>query len=77
MANTRADEQAQQVEAPEEESPLLDLSDAVVKTFIKTAKARGFVTLDAHQCRAPLQGSVPRSDRGLHVDAVRHGHYSD
>jgi hypothetical protein len=77
MANAaNADEQSsQQVEAPEKESPLLDLSDAVVKTFIKTAKARGFVTLDADQCRAPLRGSVPRSDRGHHVNAVRHGHY--
>ena len=71
-----ADEQSsQQAEAPEKESPLLDLSDAVVKTFIKTAKARGFVTLDAHQFRAPLRGSVPRSVRGHHVNAVRHGHY--
>jgi RNA polymerase primary sigma factor len=49
MANAaRADEQSgQQVEAPEKESPLLDLSDAAVKKFIKTAKARGFVTLEA------------------------------
>ena len=49
MANAaRADEQsAQQVEAPEKDSPLLDLSDAAVEKFIKTAKARGFVTLDA------------------------------
>src|SRR5258707_9587079 len=33
-------------EAPEKDSPLLDLSDAVVKRFIKTAKARGYVTYD-------------------------------
>src|ERR1700682_2177840 len=33
-------------EAPEKDSPLLDLSDAVVKKFIKTAKARGYVTYD-------------------------------
>ena len=26
------------------DSPLLDLSDAAVKKFIKTAKARGYVT---------------------------------
>src|SRR5262247_1016440 len=31
-------------EAPEKDSPLLDLSDAAVKAFIKTAKARGYVT---------------------------------
>ena len=48
MANAaRAEEQtAQQSEAPEKDSPLLDLSDAAVKKFIKTAKARGYVTYD-------------------------------
>jgi Sigma-70 factor, region 1.1 len=48
MANAaRAEEQsAQQVEAPEKDSPLLDLSDAAVKKFIETAKARGYVTYD-------------------------------
>ena len=48
MANAaRAEEQTtQQVEAPEKDSPLLDLSDAAVKKFIKTAKARGYVTYD-------------------------------
>jgi len=35
---------AAQAEAPDKDSPLLDLSDAEVKTFIKTAKARGYVT---------------------------------
>src|SRR5215469_4737012 len=46
MANAaRAEEQsAQRAEAPEKDSPLLDLSDAAVKAFIKTAKARGYVT---------------------------------
>ena len=33
-------------EAPEKDSPLLDLSDAGVKRFIKTAKARGYVNYD-------------------------------
>src|SRR5499426_947335 len=33
-------------EAPEKDSPLLDLSDAAVKEFIKTAMARGYVTYD-------------------------------
>ena len=48
MANAaRAEEQTtQQAEAPEKDSPLLDLSDAAVKKFIKTAKARGYVTYD-------------------------------
>src|SRR5262245_22575903 len=48
MANAASAEEqsAQQAEAPEKDSPLLDLSDAAVKKFIKTAKARGFVTYD-------------------------------
>ena len=48
MANAaRAEEQTgQQTEAPEKDSPLLDLSDAAVKKFIKTATARGYVTYD-------------------------------
>src|SRR3974377_2555936 len=48
MANAaRAEEQStQQAEIPEKDSPLLDLSDAAVKKFIKTAKARGHVTYD-------------------------------
>jgi RNA polymerase primary sigma factor len=33
-------------EAPERDSPLLDLSDQSVKRLIKTAKARGYVTYD-------------------------------
>src|SRR5262245_1137127 len=48
MANAAsAEEQStQQVEAPEKDSPLLDLSEAAVKEFVKTAKARGYVTYD-------------------------------
>src|SRR5262249_3977790 len=57
MANAgRADEQsAQQVEAPEKDSPLLDLSDAAVKKFIKTAKARGYVTYDELNALLPSE----------------------
>src|SRR5262249_16183617 len=56
----RAEEQsAQQVEAPEKDSPLLDLSDAAVKKFIKTAKARGFVTLDALNAVLPPEEVSP------------------
>jgi RNA polymerase primary sigma factor len=33
-------------EAPERDSPLLDLSDQAVKRLLKTAKARGYVTYD-------------------------------
>jgi RNA polymerase primary sigma factor len=48
MANAAIaeEESAQQVEAHEKDSPLLDLSDAAVKTFIKSAKARGYITYD-------------------------------
>ncbi len=37
---------AAEKEAPERDSPLLDLSDSSVKRLIKTAKARGYVTYD-------------------------------
>ena len=37
---------APQAEAPERDSPVLDLSDQAVKRLIKTAKARGYVTYD-------------------------------
>ncbi len=33
-------------EAPPQDGPLLDLTDAAVKKFIKQAKARGYVTMD-------------------------------
>src|SRR5215471_8354109 len=48
MANAASAEEqsAQQVEAPEKDSPLLDLSNAAIKEFIKTAKARGYVTYE-------------------------------
>jgi RNA polymerase primary sigma factor len=48
MANTASAEEqsAQQIEAPEKDSPLPDLSDAAVKEFIKIAKTRGYVTYD-------------------------------
>jgi RNA polymerase primary sigma factor len=48
MANkASAEEQSvQQAEAPEKDSPLLDLSDAAVKELIKTATARGYITHD-------------------------------
>ncbi|MGE3699956.1 MAG: RNA polymerase sigma factor RpoD [Hyphomicrobiaceae bacterium] len=53
------DQAATQAEAPEKDSPLLDLSDAAVKRFIKTAKARGFVTLDALNAVLPSEEVSP------------------
>ena len=56
----RAEEQtAQQADTQEKDSPLLDLSDAAVKRLIKTAKARGFVTLDQLNAVLPSQEVSP------------------
>jgi RNA polymerase primary sigma factor len=56
----RAEEQtAQQADAQEKDSPLLDLSDAAVKRLIKSAKARGFVTLDQLNAVLPSQEVSP------------------
>jgi len=45
--NTTATAEAPEVEAPATtDGPLLDLTDAGVKKFIKQAKARGYVTMD-------------------------------
>src|SRR5262245_41142453 len=57
MANAaKAEEQsAQKAETPEKDNPLLDLSDAAVKKFIKTAKARGFVTYDGLNAVLPSE----------------------
>src|SRR5436305_9919362 len=38
--------EATETEAPSQDGPLLDLTDAGVKKFIKQAKARGYVTMD-------------------------------
>ncbi len=48
QARTAKSEEAAtpQAEAPERDSPVLDLSDQAVKRLIKTAKARGYVTYD-------------------------------
>ena len=59
MAAKTDDQTATPSEAPEKDSPLLDLSDAAVKKFIKTAKARGFVTLDALNAVLPSEEVSP------------------
>src|SRR5262245_511820 len=61
MANAaRAEEQTTpQGEAHEKDAPLLDLSDAAVKRLIKTAKTRGFVTLDQLNAVLPSQEFSP------------------
>jgi RNA polymerase primary sigma factor len=61
MANAaRAEEQTTpQGEAHEKDAPLLDLSDAAVKRLIKTARSRGFVTLDQLNAVLPSQEFSP------------------
>ena len=46
MANAKTEDQGAASDAPERDSPLLDLSDQAVKKFLKTAKTRGYVTYD-------------------------------
>jgi RNA polymerase primary sigma factor len=47
MATKTAEAEDQvETEAPTQDGPVLDMSDAAVKKLIKTAKARGFVTYD-------------------------------
>ena len=55
----RAEEQAPQTEVQEKDSPLLDLSDAAVKRLIRTAKTKGFVTLDQLNAVLPSQEVSP------------------
>ncbi|NOT70559.1 MAG: RNA polymerase sigma factor RpoD [Hyphomicrobium sp.] len=48
-------------ETPDRDSPLLDLSDSAVKKLLKTAKAKGYVTLD--QLNAVLPSEEVSSDQ--------------
>ena len=43
---TTEKDEAPEAEAPSQDSPLLDLSDAAVRAMIKRAKKRGYVTMD-------------------------------
>ncbi|MBN9280835.1 MAG: RNA polymerase sigma factor RpoD, partial [Hyphomicrobium denitrificans] len=49
------------VDAPERDSPLLDLSDQAVKRLLKSAKAKGYVTLD--QLNSVLPSEEVSSDQ--------------
>jgi RNA polymerase primary sigma factor len=46
QAQSAAETKDEQPEAPSQDGPLLDLSDAAVKKMIKEAKKRGYVTVD-------------------------------
>ena len=63
-------------ETPERDSPLLDLSDQAVKRLLKSAKARGYVTLDQLNAVLPSEEVTPDqiedtmamlSDMGINV----------
>ena len=62
QATQKSDEKDQAAaEAPERDSPLLDLSDQAVKKFLKAAKARGYVTLE--QLNAVMPSDEVTSDQ--------------
>ena len=60
-AQKTEDPTAPAAEAPERDSPLLDLSDQAVKRLLKSAKARGYVTLD--QLNSVLPSEEVSSDQ--------------
>jgi RNA polymerase primary sigma factor len=60
VAKTEDKDQAA-AETPERDSPLLDLSDQAVKKLLKSAKAKGYVTLD--QLNAVLPSEEVSSDQ--------------
>jgi RNA polymerase primary sigma factor len=59
-ASAKTEEQAT-TDAPERDSPLLDMSDAAVKRLLKTAKARGYVTYE--QLNSVLPSEEVSSDQ--------------
>ena len=77
MANAKKEEKVAAgagAEAPERDSPLLDLSDQAVKRFLKSAKARGYVTYDELNAFLPEVSSeqiedtmAMLSDMGINV----------
>jgi RNA polymerase primary sigma factor len=77
MANAKNEEQDTATAEPaERDSPLLDLSDQAVKRLLKTAKARGYVTLDELNSVLPSEEVSPDqiedtmamlSDMGINV----------
>ncbi|MFA5958276.1 RNA polymerase sigma factor RpoD [Hyphomicrobium sp.] len=61
QAVQKTDDKEQAADAPERDSPLLDLSDQAVKRLLKTAKAKGYVTLD--QLNSVLPSEEVSSDQ--------------
>jgi RNA polymerase primary sigma factor len=84
MANPAKNEEQETVtaEAAERDGPLLDLSDQSVKRLLKTAKARGYVTLDELNSVLPSEEVSPDqiedtmamlSDMGINVVETEEG----
>ncbi len=83
MANpAKNEEQAPAAETTERDSPLLDLSDQSVKKLLKSAKARGYVTLDQLNSVLPSEEVSPDqiedtmamlSDMGINVVETEEG----
>ncbi len=61
QAVQKTDDKEQAADTPERDSPLLDLSDQAVKRLLKTAKAKGYVTLD--QLNSVLPSEEVSSDQ--------------
>jgi RNA polymerase primary sigma factor len=61
QAVQKTDDKDQAADAPERDSPLLDLSDQAVKRLLKSAKAKGYVTLD--QLNSVLPSEEVSSDQ--------------
>ncbi|HEY8128246.1 MAG TPA: RNA polymerase sigma factor RpoD [Hyphomicrobium sp.] len=61
QAVQKTEDKDQAADAPERDSPLLDLSDQAVKRLLKTAKAKGYVTLD--QLNSVLPSEEVSSDQ--------------
>ncbi|MFT3730904.1 MAG: RNA polymerase sigma factor RpoD [Hyphomicrobium sp.] len=61
QAVQKTDDKEQAADAPERDSPLLDLSDQAVKRLLKSAKAKGYVTLD--QLNSVLPSEEVSSDQ--------------
>ncbi|CAA2140224.1 RNA polymerase sigma factor RpoD [Hyphomicrobium sp. ghe19] len=61
QAVQKTEDKDQAADTPERDSPLLDLSDQAVKRLLKTAKAKGYVTLD--QLNSVLPSEEVSSDQ--------------
>ena len=62
-------------EAPERDSPLLDLSDQAVKRLLKTGEGQGLRHARPVELGAAVRGGYFGPDRGPLRDALRHGHH--